>query len=78
MLLASFVLLRAVIFLNQRGYKAIDTLYKSKTEQLTPDKLCAYEAGLGVYGRSGLIIHPELGNRIGIAVILTFYSNYFF
>jgi hypothetical protein len=30
---------------------------------MLPEKLCAYEAGLGVYGRSGLILHPELGNR---------------
>jgi epoxyqueuosine reductase QueG len=34
-------------------------------------KLCAYESGLGVYGRSGVIIHPKLGNRMSIGVILT-------
>jgi epoxyqueuosine reductase len=33
--------------------------------------LCAYEAGLGVYGRSGLILHPVLGNRITIETLLT-------
>jgi epoxyqueuosine reductase QueG len=34
-------------------------------------KLAAYEAGIGVYGRSGLILHPVLGNRIRIGAILT-------
>jgi ferredoxin len=37
----------------------------------TQSKLCAYESGLGVYGRSGLILHPELGNRMSIGTILT-------
>ena len=32
-------------------------------------KLCAYEAGIGVYGRSGLILHPEVGNRWQIVVL---------
>ena len=32
---------------------------------------CAFEAGLGVYGRSGLILHPRLGNRMSIGTILT-------
>jgi len=34
-------------------------------------KLSAFEAGLGVYGHSGLILHPELGNRMSIGTILT-------
>ena len=34
-------------------------------------KLYAYEAGIGRYGRSGLILHPELGNRMNLGVILT-------
>jgi epoxyqueuosine reductase QueG len=34
-------------------------------------KLSAFEAGLGVYGRSGLIIHPVLGNRLRFGGILT-------
>ncbi len=34
-------------------------------------KLSAFEAGIGVYGRSGLIIHPELGNRMVLGTILT-------
>ncbi|MEK6793221.1 MAG: hypothetical protein AABZ39_00470 [Spirochaetota bacterium] len=34
-------------------------------------KLAAYEAGIGVYGRSGLILHPELGNRMVILTLMT-------
>jgi epoxyqueuosine reductase QueG len=34
-------------------------------------KLCAFEAGLGVYGRAGLIIHPVLGNRLRLGALLT-------
>ncbi len=34
-------------------------------------KLAAFEAGIGVYGRSGLIIHPEQGNRMVLGTILT-------
>jgi epoxyqueuosine reductase QueG len=34
-------------------------------------KMCAYEAGIGVYGRSGFILHPELGNRICIMPLMT-------
>ena len=40
-------------------------------EGYVQEKLCAYEAGMGVYGRSGLIIHPELGNRFSPGVLLT-------
>jgi epoxyqueuosine reductase len=35
------------------------------------EKLCAFEAGIGVYGRSGVILHPELGNRFVPGVFLT-------
>ncbi|MDP2920272.1 MAG: hypothetical protein Q8O43_08660, partial [Dehalococcoidia bacterium] len=34
-------------------------------------KLAAAEAGLGVYGKSGVIINPVLGNRMNIGVIMT-------
>jgi ferredoxin len=34
-------------------------------------KLSAFEAGIGVYGRSGLILHPVLGNRLRLGVIMT-------
>jgi epoxyqueuosine reductase QueG len=34
-------------------------------------KPAAYEAGLGIYGRSGIIIHPELGSRLALGVVMT-------
>lgn len=34
-------------------------------------KLSAYEAGLGVYGRAGVILHPVLGNRMNLGLIMT-------
>jgi epoxyqueuosine reductase QueG len=34
-------------------------------------KLAAYEAGIGVYGKSGLIITPEYGPRVNIGVVVT-------
>ncbi|UCD58902.1 MAG: hypothetical protein JSV16_07290 [Candidatus Hydrogenedentota bacterium] len=34
-------------------------------------KLSAFEAGIGVYGRSGLIIHPVLGSRMRLGAIKT-------
>ena len=61
-------------FLQDNGYNVclsasgIPGLLSRPTTQ---SKLCAYESGLGVYGRSGIIIHPELGNRMAIGTILT-------
>lgn len=34
-------------------------------------KLCAFEAGIGVYGRQGIIIHPRLGSRLRLGAIAT-------
>jgi len=34
-------------------------------------KLAAHEAGVGVYGKSGLIITPEYGPRVNIGVVVT-------
>ncbi len=34
-------------------------------------KLSAYEAGIGVYGRAGFILHPVLGSHLQLAAILT-------
>ncbi|HHH76574.1 MAG TPA: epoxyqueuosine reductase [Phycisphaerae bacterium] len=56
------VKLAGVTFLHDRGFEI------RHGGQL---KLCAYEAGIGRYGRSGLILHPQLGNRMCLGVILT-------
>lgn len=61
-------------FLIDRGYKTIvphgfkDP--KSKVARLS-FKLAAYEAGLGVFGRQGIIITSEYGPRVNFGVVLT-------
>jgi epoxyqueuosine reductase len=70
-LFSCFVIMKALSFLSERGFKAIERHHKGEGRPETPDKLCAYEAGLGAYGRSGLILHPELGNRMKLGVVLT-------
>ena len=58
----------AAYYLQQRGYVVADFMNRAARPQ---DKLCAYEAGFGVYGHSGILLHPELGNRIAPGVLLT-------
>jgi len=70
-LVSCFVIMKALSFLSEKNFKAIERHHKGQDRLETPTKLCAYEAGLGVYGRSGLILHPELGNRMKLGVILT-------
>lgn len=71
-LFTAYVILKAITFLSERGHKVVERCDKTGPGiQQLPEKLCAYEAGLGVYGRSGLILHPHLGNRIVIGVLLT-------
>jgi epoxyqueuosine reductase QueG len=72
LLLLNHVSLFAISFLTSLGHRALDgQITGSWMTEMAPAKLCAYEAGIGVYGRSGLILHPTLGNRIVIGVILT-------
>ena len=49
-------------FLKKNGYDVSLRYYGFRMPGL---KLAAYEAGIGVYGRAGFIIHPVLGSRIG-------------
>lgn len=62
-------------FLEEHGYRMSAAHSGAPGMERPTDavqcKLCAYEAGLGVYGRSGIIIHPELGNRMAIGVIFS-------
>ena len=62
-LFSSSITLKGMMFLNEQGY---ETSFKRSQY-----KLSAFEAGLGVYGRSGIILNPTLGNRMSIGVILT-------
>lgn len=71
-LFTAYVILKAASLLNEWGFRTVEQCDKQRPGQpMLPEKLCAYEAGLGVYGRSGLILHPELGNRTVIGAFLT-------
>jgi epoxyqueuosine reductase QueG len=64
----------ARLFLSSVTFKGIQFLTEKKFQvsfAKPQAKLCAFESGLGVYGRSGLILHPKLGNRMSIGVIMT-------
>ena len=61
------VLPSGVSFLVRQGYDVyFDVGEKKRYPQLIQYKMCAYESGVGVYGKSGLILHPELGNRFAV------------
>jgi len=62
-LFVASIRLQGMAFLSNQGHRVSFTNPQSK--------LSAFEAGLGVHGRSGLILHPELGNRMSIGTILT-------
>ena len=62
-LFVASITLKGIAFLYQNGYQVAFANLQAK--------ICAFEAGLGVYGRSGVILHPELGNRMSIGTILT-------
>jgi epoxyqueuosine reductase QueG len=62
-LFVASITLEGVAFLSQKGVRLAFVNLQAK--------MCAFESGLGVYGRSGLIIHPNLGNRMSIGTILT-------
>jgi epoxyqueuosine reductase QueG len=71
-LFTAYVILKAASYLSERGFRTVEQCDKERPGQpMLPEKLCADEAGLGVYGRSGLILHPELGNRTVIGAFLT-------
>jgi len=67
-ILISHITLRGMMFLQARGYN-VCVQYSSYS--MPSLKLSAYEAGLGVYGRAGFIIHPVLGSRMRLGGILT-------
>lgn len=67
-LFISSIALRGMKFLQSNRYNVSVEYSGISTLQL---KLSAFEAGIGVYGRSGVIIHPLIGNRIRLGAILT-------
>jgi ferredoxin len=71
-LFTAYVILKAASYLSEWGFRTVEQCDKERPGQpMLPEKLCAYEAGLGIYGRSGLILHPQLGNRLVIGALLT-------
>lgn len=68
-----WVSLQLTNFLKENGYQALMPHgYKSRRDKVASlsFKLAAYEAGLGVFGRQGIIITPEYGPRVNIGVVL--------
>jgi len=58
-----------VEFLRAKGF---DGLFPSgHFDKELSFKLAAHEAGIGVYGKCGLIITPEYGPRVNIGVVVT-------
>lgn len=62
------ITLEGISLLKKNGYDASLQYYGFRVPGI---KLAAYEAGIGVYGRAGFIIHPVLGSRIRLGGILT-------
>jgi len=63
-----------VEFLRTKGFNGvfpIGEFHKERKIARLSFKLAAYEAGIGVYGRCGLIITPEYGPRVNIGVVVT-------
>jgi len=61
-------------YLREKGHSAVVPTGYFNREKLIPrfpSKLAAYEAGLGVYGRCGIIITPKYGPRVNFGVVLT-------
>jgi epoxyqueuosine reductase len=69
-----WVAFRLFNFLEEMGYDAvIPHGFRDEKERIArlSFKLAAYEAGLGVFGRSSILITPEYGPRVNIGVVLT-------
>lgn len=69
-----WVSLQLANFLEDKGYNAIIPHgFKNEKEKIArlSFKLAAYEAGLGVFGRSSILITPEYGPRVNFGVVLT-------
>ena len=67
-LFISSITLRGMMLLQTEGHN-VCVQYSSYS--MPSLKLSAFEAGIGVYGRAGLIIHPVLGSRMRLGAILT-------
>ncbi len=60
--------------IREKGHNAvISSGYFDREKKISrmSMKLAAYEVGLGVYGRSGIIVTPEYGPRVNFGAVLT-------
>jgi len=65
---------KLVEFIQEKGYNAVilsGYFNRKKSISRLSLKLAAYEAGLGVYGRCGIIITPRYGPRVNFGAVLT-------
>jgi len=62
------ITLEGMAFLRRHG---CDVSFEYYGFNMPGIKMAAYEAGIGVYGRAGFIIHPVLGSRIRLGAIMT-------
>jgi len=63
-----------VEFLKTKGFSGVfptGDYHKERKIARLSFKLAAHEAGIGVYGKCGLIITPEYGPRVNIGVVVT-------
>jgi len=61
-------------FLRAKGFDAVfPTGFFDRDRKIArlSFKLAAYEAGIGVYGRPGIIVTPEFGPRVNLGVVVT-------
>jgi len=58
-----------VEFLKAKGFSAV--FPSGHFDKELSFKLAAHEAGIGVYGKCGLIITPEFGPRVNIGVVVS-------
>jgi len=61
-------------FLRMKGFRALfPTGFFDRDRKIArlSFKLAAYEAGIGVYGKPGVVITPEYGPRVNIGVVVT-------
>lgn len=79
-LFAEWLTLKLSSFLREMGYKTVipsewgakERWYNEKDKiHRFSFKLAAYESGIGVFGRCGLIVTPECGSRVRLGALLT-------
>jgi len=67
--------LQLISFLRMKGYdaKEVPLGFRDEANKIAymSFKVAAYEAGIGVFGRPGIVITPEYGPRVNLGLVLT-------